>query len=418
MNGNLNNAVAEVTVIGAGIVGLSTALWCARAGLAVEVLDPLPPGHNASFGNGGMISVDAYAPMAMPGMMTNVPRWLLDPLGPLCVRPAYLPTLLPWLARWIASSGIEQVGRSAQLLNRLHRPALRLYEEMLGRETFDTLIRRDGSLQVWESDTPSRTEAVRRQIRRDLDVDVREISGDECRELVPGLTKGVKRGLHFPRNGHTISPARLTEAIARLLGEANVRITHERVMTVLPAEDGNRIWTNLGERRVRKIVICAGAWSKQLVAPLGARLPLETERGYHLLVESDLKLPMPVLHQEKGFGLTPMLEGIRLGGTVELAGIEAKPNPERSRMLERLAKGVFPEMSARPLRAWMGYRPSIPDSVPVIGRLPGFNDILIATGHGHYGMIGAPATGRMIRDLLLDTPSEIAVDGYSIRRFN
>lgn len=408
----------SLTIVGSGIVGLCIALTAARAGLRVTVIDPLDPGRGASFGNGGMISVDAYAPMALPGMLRQVPSWLRDPLGPLAVRPRYALPVAPWLVKWIRASNIERARRSARALNALHRPALDLYGEMLGPADFSSLIRVGGSLQIWEGAGPGRSELTRARLRQELDVEVRPVSGDECREIAPGLSPKVDRGLHFPRNGHTVNPGRLTATLAETIARAGGTFRREKVLSLEPrAGGGFTVWTNEGTRAVGRVVLAAGAWTAGLLKPLGLALPLEAERGYHLSVTSSLSLPMPVLHQGRGFGMTPMEEGIRLGGTVELAGLEAAPDPRRSLILRRLAAELFPGMESQVTRSWMGFRPSLPDSVPAVGPVPGVAGLHVAVGHGHYGMIGAPATAKLLLDLIGGAAPAIDPAPYSLARF-
>ncbi|GGG25929.1 NAD(P)/FAD-dependent oxidoreductase [Chelatococcus composti] len=402
MQSNYPNRSADVAVIGAGIVGLCSALFLQKQGQKVLLIDAQPPGTGASYGNGGMLSGMAFAPMSMPGMVWHVPRWLRDPLGPLAVSPGYLPKALPWLVKWLLASQMGTVRQASRANLALNEPCLSLYRELLGEELFARYIRVKGSLQIWESDTITVGQKIAAELRRELGQEAEEMTGDQLREFIPALSPKVRRGLYFPRNGHTVDPIGLTTSLAGLFVAAGGTILHEKVMKILPQEGGGGIlMTNVANHTAPRIVIAGGAWSKALVEPLGTRLPLETERGYHMIMEADADIACPIIHQDLGCGVTPMNEGLRFGGTVEIAGLERAPNEQRAKLFADKARRFFPDVVMREKRIWMGFRPSTPKSVPIIDALPNCPGIFVAVGHGHYGMIGGPATGRLVADLVL-----------------
>ena len=265
----------SVAIVGAGIVGMSAALYLRRAGLQVAVIDPLPPGGGASYGNAGLISVESCVPIALPGMLREVPRWLADPLAPLTVRPRYLPQALPWLLRWIAAGRMPRVEAAAAALRALHVNALDRYRELLGAE-FDNIIRISGQVHIWESAEPSKGETIYRRLWETHGVAAEWLSADELRQLVPQLTGGIKRAVFLPKNGHTLNPRRLVATLARLFTEAGGTVLPERVLKLLPEGSGWRVVTSTANHIVGKVVVSAGAWSMQLLRPLGIRLPLET----------------------------------------------------------------------------------------------------------------------------------------------
>jgi D-amino-acid dehydrogenase len=209
----------SVAIVGAGIVGMSAALYLRRAGLPVAVIDPLPPGGGASYGNAGLISVESCVPLALPGMLREVPRWLADPLAPLTVRPRYLPQALPWLLRWIAAGRMPRVEAAGAALRALHVKALDRYRELLGAE-FDSIIRIAGQVHIWENVEPSASEAIYRRLWERHGVAAEWLSADELRQLVPQLTGGVMRAAFLPKNGHTLNPRRLVATLARLFTDA------------------------------------------------------------------------------------------------------------------------------------------------------------------------------------------------------
>ncbi|MEZ2330102.1 NAD(P)/FAD-dependent oxidoreductase [Mesorhizobium sp. RCC_202] len=409
----------SVVVIGAGIVGVSSALYLKRAGLDVTVIDPLPPGSATSFGNAGMVRHDCNAPVAMPGMLRQVPGWLLNPLGPLVLRPAYALKAAPWLLRWIRAGRMDRVNRAADALSELHAGNLACYRDLVGGATFENLIREVGGIQIWETEAPGLSDRITAEINSRQGVVTEPLSRRDLERLLPGISGIAKRGLLYPHNAHTINPHRLVTAIADGVRQSGGVFVAERVLKIIPGEAGGyTLMTNTANRKADVVVIAAGAWSNRLLAPLGAGLPLETERGYHLMLPSpSIELPMPVQMKNRGFALSPMEHGLRLAGTVEIAGLEAAPDERRSKILLDHARALFPDLSGGEPTMWMGYRPSLPDSVPAIGQVPKHRSLYIATGHGHTGMIGGGSTGRLIAELVTGNPPNIDPAPYSPGRF-
>ena len=409
------NAIA---VVGAGIVGMSAALYLQRAGLSVTVIDPLPPGGGASYGNAGLLSVENCVPIALPGMLKEVPRWLSDPLGPLAVRPSYLPKALPWLLRWIAAGRMPRVEAAAKALRALHVGALDRYPELLGTE-FDDIIRVSGQVHVWESVEPSASETVYRELWRRHGVAAEWLGADELRQLVPELARSVTRAVFLPKNGHTLNPRRLVGTLARLFTQAGGTVRAERVLKLIPENPAWRLVTSSANHRVGKVVVSAGAWSRQLLDPIGIKLPLETERGYHMMLRDASVVPrLPVLSRGRGFSITPMEEGLRLAGTVEIGGLDLPMNEERAYVLLRQAKAMLPGLETSDYSIWMGFRPSFPDSLPVIDEAPGRRGLYLAFGHGHTGMTGGAPTGRLIKQLVVGETPDVPLAPYRAGRFH
>ena len=408
----------SIAIVGAGIVGMSAALYLQRAGLSVAVIDPLPPGGGASYGNAGLLSVEACVPIAMPGMLKQVPRWLNDPLGPLAVRPSYLPQALPWLMRWVGAGRMPRVEAASDALRALHVGALDRYRELLGRE-FDDIIRVSGQVHIWESEEPSPNEAIYRRLWEKHGVVAEWLDTAELRQLVPELGRDVKRAAFLPKNGHTVNPRRLVGTLARLFVEAGGVLRAERVLKLLPEGSGWRVVTSSANHIASKVVVSAGAWSQQLLRPLGIKLPLETERGYHMMLRDATVVPrIPILSRSRGFSITPMEEGVRLAGTVEIGGLDLPMKEERAYVLLRQAKAMLPGLETSDYSIWMGFRPSFPDSLPVIDEAPGLRGLFLAFGHGHTGMTGGAPTGRLVNQLLTGEPSDVPLAPYSAKRFH
>jgi D-amino-acid dehydrogenase len=406
-------------VIGAGVAGLSAALYLRRAGHAVTVLDPSPPAGGASFGNAGMISPDTAVPIALPGMLRQVPGWLVDPLGPLSVRPRYFPRALPWLLRWVEASRMSRVLAISDAMRALHRDAFECWRELLGADRFHALIRRAGMVHVWESETESPTAALERKLRERHGIASEALGPDELRQMFPGIARTIRRGVLVPGNGYTVSPARLVRTLGELLLEAGGRIEAERALKIIPREEGGyALMTNVAYRRAKVVVLAAGAWSGRLLAPLGVRVPLETERGYHVTLPSPgIELSTTLSNKTRSFGVTPMEEGLRVAGTVEIAGLDAPPDERRAEALLTQLRHMFPAVETRDHRLWMGFRPSTPDSLPILGEAPGRRGLYLAFGHGHFGMTGGPPSGRLVARLVAGADPGIDPAAYAPTRF-
>lgn len=406
-------------VLGAGVAGLSAALYLQRSGHQVTVIDPLPPAGGTSYGNSGLISSDTAVPIALPGMLRKVPRWLSDREGPLTVRPAYLPRLMPWLMRWVDASRMSRVLRISDAMRALHKDSLDCWRELLGPELFADLIKTVGQVRIWEGEgTESEIElavAKRHGIRAE------PLDAGALRQIYPEISPSVSHGLLIPGNAFTVSPQRLVRTLGRLLVDAGGEIIAERALKVIPrgGAAGFLIMTNIANRTAQRIVLATGAWTRELLDPLGIKVPLETERGYHAMMPSpNITLSIPMSIKNRGFGLTSMEEGLRAGGTVEFGGLQAAPDERRAMLLVTHAKRIFPTLETDEPRYWMGHRPSTPDSLPVLGEVPGQAGLYLVFGHGHFGMTGGPPSARLVSQLIDGKQPSIDPAPYACSRFS
>ncbi len=408
-----------IIVVGAGVVGLSTALYLKRAGEAVTVIDPLPPPGGASFGNAGMISADTSVPIALPGMLRQVPSWLSDPLGPLAVRPSYFPTAFPWLMRWIAAGRMSRVLEISDAMRALHREAYDCWRELLGPRNYSDLVRRNGQVHVWETEEETPSAARERSLRERQGIAAEALNADELRQMFPGISRAVKRGVLVPGNGYTVSPQRIVETLSTLFLEAGGTLLPQRVMKLIPREGGGyTVMTNAANHQASRVVVAAGAWSGRLLEPLGIKVPLETERGYHVMLpDHGLQLATTLSNKTRSFGVTPMEQGLRVAGTVEIAGLEAAPDERRAEALITNVRTMFPDVNTEGHRFWMGFRPSTPDSLPILGAVPGRPGLHLAFGHGHFGMTGGPPSARLVARMITGAAPPIAPEPYGIGRF-
>ncbi len=415
----MSTASHAAVVIGAGVAGLSTALYLQRAGVQAVVIDALPPASGASFGNAGLLSPDTAAPIAMPGMLRKVPGWLLDQEGPLAVRPAYFPKALPWMMKWVAAGRLDRVLRISDAMRALHHDTLACWQDLLGAELYRDLIRPSGHVQLWESDTETASAAVERQTRERHGIQAQLLNADDLRQMFPGIARQATRGLLVPGNAHTLSPQRMVRALAdRFLAEGG-EIVAEQVMKLIPQEGGGfLVMTNTANRRAARVAVAGGAASQRLLDPLGVRVALETERGYHaMLFAPGIRPALPISYKTRGFAITPMEDGLRVAGTVEIGGLEPPPNEQRAKLLVKHAKRLFPALQTEDVRYWMGFRPSTPDSLPFLGPVRGHPDLFLACGHGHFGMTGGPPSGKVVAALMTGATPSIDLAPYRPDRF-
>lgn len=409
-------------VIGAGIVGVCAANALLDAGFEVEMIDPALPGspEQCSYGNAGGICPGSCIPNAMPGMLKQIPKWLADPEGPLHVRLAYLPQALPWLVRFLATTRRARVEEISAAMRSLHRLSFECYEPLIREAGCEDLLQKRGQLFVYEAADGPEQSAYSLGLRRHHGVKVEILNQDEVRQLEPALAPIFKRGVYLPEQGQCPNPGRLVAKIAELAVAKGARLTRAKATGFRFGPSGPvAVLTDAGERPADQIVLAAGAWSGNLARQLGSRIPLETERGYHVMVKgADTGLRIQTISAERKFVASPMEEGLRLAGTVEFAGLDAPPNMARADILLRQAKFMFPNMdTSGEVTRWMGHRPGTPDSIPVIARAPRHRNAIFAFGHGHQGLIGGAITGRLVAELATERPSSIDLAPFRPDRF-
>jgi len=410
----------HIVVIGTGIVGTCCAAWLQRDGHRITFVSTDAPGEACSFGNAGSLSPSACLPVGMPGLWKQVPRWLLRADGPLAIRPAHLPALLPWLWRFVRHSSRPEVVRIATAMRGLLAPIFEAYEPLLERAQAHRWVRRTGCLYVYSGPDAARRWAWGMALRRSLGVELRDVGQDELETLEPDLKGRFRFGVLAPENGSTLDPSQLVKALharCEADGATTLRATvqgfetrGDRITTVRTA-DGQRVDCD-------GVVVAGGAWSGALARQLGLRVPLESQRGYHVTVQShNLTLRHTVMAPEHNLMVNPMAMGLRLAGTVEFAGLAPPPDPARAAALLETGREMFPHLDTRRHTSWMGHRPCLPDSLPVIGPAPGRANAWLAFGHGHVGMCGGATTGREIAHLVAGRAPQVDLRPFRADRF-
>jgi D-amino-acid dehydrogenase len=416
----------HIVVIGAGIVGAACALELLRDGNRVTIIEPGDPGGEqaASYGNGTLLNPSSVIPMSTPGIWKKVPGYLRDPLGPLAIRWRYLPRLWPWLRRFVtAGSTPEKLSTIAKALQPLLADAPALHRALAEEAGVGDLITRQGVLFAFPDRAAFQAEALSWRVRRENGTQWLELNEDELRQHEPALSRNYKFAILVQENGQCRDPGAYVAALVRHAVASGATLLRSRA-TGFKIANGTlqAVLTDAGEIAADKAVIAAGAYSKQLAAAAGDRVPLETERGYHVVISDPGVAPRyPVMPSDgkMAFAMTP--EGLRIGGQVELAGLEAEPNWRRAEVLLAFVRKVYPDVPAdlppERIKHWMGHRPSTPDGLPCLGPASASSDIVHAFGHGHVGLTAGATTGKLVAALIAGRPLSIDLTPYSARRF-
>jgi glycine/D-amino acid oxidase-like deaminating enzyme len=407
----MRHITTDIAIIGAGVVGLAIAERLITEGREVVLIDPNPPGDTvaqtaASYGNAGTIADYAVLPVGTPDVLRNLPSLLFDKNSPLAIRRAALPALLPWLARFALQSLPRAAERNARTIAALLSTATTDWLDLAARIDGRDILKNRGCLYVYETAQAFRAAETDMAFRRSLGVSVDLIDPSTLRQMEPALPEVEGGAAFFPKAIFLDDPGRMIGLLAARV-RADAEIVAARITRLDRQVSGISLSGPGLQMHARRVVIAAGAHSRNLAAQAGDRVPLDTERGYH--VEWDMAqtpVTRPTCPTSRGFYLCPMQGRLRVAGTVELGGLTAPPSPHRVAKLVEGARQIFPDLP-EPSRDWMGFRPSMPDSVPVIGPSRAGGDILHAYGHGHLGVSLAPVTARIISALITGRSPEM-----------
>lgn len=411
----------DIAIIGGGVIGLAIAERLATEGRDVTLIDPNPPGatispNAASYGNAGTIADYAVLPVGTPDVLRNLPSLLFDRNSPLAIRRAALPALLPWLARFALQSLPKAAERNARTIAALLSTATADWLALADRLGAAGIPQKRGCLYLYETKADFRAAERDMAFRRSLGVTVDLIGPEALRQMEPTLPAVEGGAAFFPKAVFLNDPGRMVALLAAEVASRAETLT-TRAETLERQPDGILITGPGLHLKARRVVLAAGAHSRKLAAMAGDRVPLDTERGYH--VEWDMPQPpvtRPTCPTTRGFYLCPMDGRLRVAGTVELGGLTAPPSPHRVAKLVEGARQIFPNLPA-PDRTWMGFRPSMPDSVPVIGPSRAGAEVIHAFGHGHLGLSLAPVTARIVADLIASRAPHMPLAPLSPARF-
>ena len=422
----------HVVIVGAGVVGACCATYLQEQGARVTLIDRQAPGDDgaASFGNAGSLSPSSVVPTPTPGMLAKIPGWLLKEDGPLTIRWSYLPKLLPWLIRFIRAGGdADHQRRAAEALAALHAPTVELHSRLARNAGVPELVAPVEYLYVYGSEESYAGAEREWTMRRRHGADFEVLGPGELHEAEPDLAPHYVKGVRIEGQGRALDPGRLVRAYVDgvvanggelLIAEVtDVEVNANRVRAVR-TDSGSGGGTGGGTGRVEgdAFVLCAGAYSRRLTDRLGLGLPLDTERGYHVTCpDPGITVSHTVMEADHKFVANPMAMGVRFAGMVEMAGVDAPPNPRRAAVIERLAGRMYPRLRLEGATRWMGRRPSMPDGLPVIGPSPRHANLWLAFGHGHTGMVAGPMTGRIVAGMITGPMPNIDVTPFRADRF-
>ncbi|PYE87966.1 NAD(P)/FAD-dependent oxidoreductase [Phyllobacterium leguminum] len=409
----------EIVVIGAGIIGISIAAFLAEAGHKILVIDRSGICEETSSGNAAALAFSDILPLASKGVLAKLPGWLLDPLGPFTIRPSYLPKLVPWLYRFWRASGEGPQANSLLAQAAMMQLAETEMLSLMERAGVSSMLREDGSLELYESEAELKAAQPGWDAREKAGIAYWHIRGKELAEYQPGLSSRFIVGSFVPDWRTVSDPKLLGQALWAYAERAGARFMRGKVESLAASEGKTAI--RLADGRMisaDKLVVAAGAWSHHLARQCGDAIPLETERGYNTTLPVDsFDLKRQLIFGGHGFVMTPLETGIRVGGAVEFGGLDLAPNFARSQAMLKTAAKFLPGLKTEGGRQWMGYRPSLPDSLPAIGRAKDLPNVFYAFGHGHLGLTQSAATGRLIRDLLTGQTPAIDLKPFNPQRF-
>lgn len=413
------HANPDIVIAGAGIVGIATAAFLAEAGQNVTVIDRTGVCEETSSGNAGALAFSEVLPLAQKGMVAQVPKWLVDPLGPLSIPPLYLPKILPWLYRFWRASSAGRSQASISAFSALMKLAETEWMGLMERSGTRHMLREDGALELYQGEAEFRATLPGWTERERLGIDFRHLGKDELAAYQPGLADSFTGGTFVPGWKSVSDPADIGKAIWQYAEAKGATLVKGDVASVTPEPDGVSIQLRHDQTiHASRFVVAAGAWSHLLARRFGDKIPLETERGYNsTLPKYAFDIRCHLVFPGHGFVIAPLASGVRIGGAVELGGLHRPPDYARTRAMLEKARRFLPGLDTSGGSQWMGYRPSLPDSLPIIGRSARHANVFYAFGHGHLGLTQSAVTGRLVRDLVLGQTPPIDLAGYDAARF-
>ena len=410
---------ADVVIVGAGIVGLASAYKLVEAGRKVVLVDRTGIAEETSRGNAGAFAFSDIMPLATKDMWRKLPRWLSDPLGPFTVRPEYLPQIAPWLLRFWRAGWPDRVAAGIAAQAALMRLSRTETDAMVASAGLQHLVRSDGVLELYESEGDIRAAAHELEAKTREGIEHRLVRGGELAELQPGLSPRIVGATFIPKWQTVTDPYDYSVAVGAAARSRGATFFKGEVRALTPFTDGVRIdFVDGSSLTAAKVVVAAGAWSRTLTAQLGDHIPLDTERGYNTtLPPGSFDLRRQLFFAGHGFVVTPLSTGVRVGGAVELGGLKLPPNFARADAMLKKAAMLMPGLKTTGGKQWMGFRPSLPDSLPAIGRSRQSPHIIYAFGHGHLGLTQSAGTGKLVAELVTGAGPSLDLAPFSPQRF-
>jgi len=412
--------VKKVVIVGAGVVGAASALALQKNGHDVTLLDRKSPCSGASFGNAGAIVNGSCAPTAMPGIFFDAIKMLSNTHSPLSIPSAYFHKIFPWLMRFIWQSRSSAVYKNAAHLHALSQYAVESWRKLTDDTELASLFRETGWLKVYQSEKTFASTKKARELLDKVATKYEVLNATQIQELEPNLAPTFNYGIYQKDSLSIVDPKSLVQGMVDLFINRGGCYKNFAVDTIKTQDESVSISGPDGTLSTEQVVIAAGAWSRPLAKQLGDNIPLETERGYHLMLggSANSLLNRPVVNGDNAFVLSPMEAGLRMTSQVELAGLETPPNYNKIRQLLPFVKQMLPNIKTVEESAWLGFRPSLPDSLPVIGFATKTKKVLYAFGHQHLGMTLGAITGSIVADMISGNTPQVPIHPYRPNRFN
>ena len=408
----------KIGIVGAGIQGISNALFLQKKGFDVTIFDREEPGSpTASYGNAGHFSPYASVPINRPDVLTDVPAMLLSSTGPLALKWSYVPKMIPWFLQFIRNCSSKKMMHTAKNMHQILDLALPAYDELFEEINIEGLVEKKGILYVW-NDQSLKSRELEIKVRNELGVDQQVVNPKEIHDLEPNIKPFYHGGVYYRYGRHARNPKKILLKLFDLFKKKNGKFLKINVKDINFDEEKPIIKSETQNFNFDKIVIACGAFSKRLTDNLNEKIPLDTERGYHVHFKGcDHLLSRPVIFSNRGFGITPMEQGLRVVGTVEFGGLDNPLSKARIKNLINNAKymlGDLPEHEDE----WLGFRPSTPDFLPVIGPSKNHKNVFYCFGHHHLGWTLGPISGKIIAGMIADENTNLDLKPYSSLRFN
>ena len=408
----------NIGIIGAGIQGISNALFLQKKGFNVTIFDRDEPGSPAaSYGNAGHFSPYASVPINRPDILTDVPAMLLSKTGPLALKWSYAPKMIPWFLQFMRNCSSKRMMHTAKNMHQILDLALPAYDELFDEINIEGLVEKKGILYVW-NDKSLKSRELEIKVRNELGVDQQVVNPKEIHDLEPNIKPFYHGGVYYRYGRHARNPKKILLKLFDIFKKKNGKFLKINVKDINFDEEKPIIKSENQNFNFDKVVIACGAFSKRLTDNLNEKIPLETERGYHVHFKGcDHLLSRPVIFSNRGFGITPMEQGLRVVGTVEFGGLDNPLSKARIKNLINNAKymlGDLPEHEDE----WLGFRPSTPDFLPVIGPSKNHKNVFYCFGHHHLGWTLGPISGKIIAGMIADENTNLDLKPYSSLRFN
>ena len=412
------NNKPKIGIIGAGIQGVSNALFLQKKGFEVTLFDRDEPGNPvASYGNAGHFSPYACVLMNRPDILSDVPAMLLSSSGPLALKWNYVPKMIPWFVQFIRNCTTKRMMYTAKNMHQILDLALSAYDELFDEIDLNGLVEKKGILYIW-NDQNLKSRELEIKVRDELGVDQQVVSPKEIHDLEPNIKPFYHGGVYYRHGRHARNPKKILLKLFDLFLKKGGKFLKMKVQNIIFDEEKPVVKTETQKYIFDKLVIACGAFSKQLTNSLGEKIPLDTERGYHVHFKNcDHLLSRPVIFQNRGFGITPMEQGLRVVGTVEFGGLKNPLSKSRIKNLINNAKymlGDLPEHEDE----WLGFRPTLPDFLPVMGPSKNHRNIFYCFGHHHLGWTLGPISGKIISGMIAEENTNLNLSPYSSLRFS